>query len=218
MLWRRREADVRPPHLVPRIVLVDPELLLSLPAAVTTAGGFDALGHAIESMLSTFRTVTTSAARSAVVAVASAAGSGTSTATEARYGTALGTYQAGLALNASVVLGHSLAYAIAARTGLPHGVTVAMALPCAWPARPASEVQIAEMADRLRRPDPELLVRWIVEHSGGCRSRPRSPSWVSRAATCPRWQPTAWRPTAPEPPGADRPVGRASAARADVRQ
>jgi hypothetical protein len=34
------------PHLVPRIVLVDPELLLGLPAAVTAAGGFDALGHA----------------------------------------------------------------------------------------------------------------------------------------------------------------------------
>ena len=157
------------PHLVPRIVLVDPELLLGLPAAVTAAGGFDALGHAIESMLSTFRTpVTTSAAREALSLLSRALPAAYENGDlEARYGTALGAYQAGLALNASVVLGHSLAYAIAARTGLPHGVTVAMALPyCLAHARPASEVQIAEMARIVcGEPDPELLVRWIVEHS-----------------------------------------------------
>jgi hypothetical protein len=41
----------------------------------------------------------------------------------------LGAYQAGLALNASVVLGHSLAYVIAGEARLPHGVSCAMALP-----------------------------------------------------------------------------------------
>jgi alcohol dehydrogenase len=65
------------------------------------------------------------------------------------------------------VLGHSLAYAIAARTGLPHGATVAMALPyCLAHARPAREQEIAEMAAIVcGDSDPERFVRWIVEHS-----------------------------------------------------
>jgi alcohol dehydrogenase class IV len=157
------------PQLVPRIVLIDPELLLGLPQSVTASGGFDALGHAAESLLSTFRTpVTVAAAREALsllsVALPAAYSDGD---LESRYGTALGAYQAGLALNASVVLGHSLAYAIASRTGLPHGVTVAMALPyCLAHARPVCEEQIADMAQIVcGRGNPELFVRWVVEHS-----------------------------------------------------
>ena len=46
---------------------IDPELLLGLPPSVTASGGFDAIGHAVESLLSTFRTpVTISAAREAL--------------------------------------------------------------------------------------------------------------------------------------------------------
>ncbi len=158
------------PHLVPRVVLIDPELLLGLPPSVTASGGFDAIGHAAESLLSTFRTpVTISAAREALSLLSSALPAAYEQGgdLEARYGTALGAYQAGLALNASVVLGHSLAYAIASRTGLPHGVTVAMALPyCLAHARAECEEQIAEMAQIVcGQPDPELFVRWIVEHS-----------------------------------------------------
>ncbi|RHW23990.1 iron-containing alcohol dehydrogenase [Nocardioides immobilis] len=157
------------PYLVPRGVIIDPELLLGLPATVTASGGFDAVGHAVESMLSTFRTpVTAAAAREALALLARSLPAAYDKGDlDARYGTALGAYQAGLALNASVVLGHSLAYAIASRTGLPHGVTVAMALPyCLAHARPASEHQIADMAEIVcGKADPELFLRWIVEHS-----------------------------------------------------
>ena len=156
-------------HLVPRIVLIDPELLLGLPSAVTASGGFDALGHAVESLLSTFRTpVTTSAAREALALLAKSLPAAYEQGDlESRYGTALGAYHAGLALNASVVLGHSLAYAIASRTGLPHGVTVAMALPyCLAHARNACETEIMDMAQIVcGAPDPELFIQWIVEHS-----------------------------------------------------
>lgn len=158
------------PHLVPRVVLLDPELLLGLPPAVTASGGFDAIGHAAESLLSTFRTpVTISAAREALSLLSrSLPGAYEHGDLESRYGTALGAYHAGLALNASVVLGHSLAYTIASRTGLPHGVTVAMALPyCLAHARAACEDQLADMAEIVcGEPDPELFVRWIVEQSG----------------------------------------------------
>jgi alcohol dehydrogenase class IV len=170
MLWHdgRKRMFVHP-HLVPRAVLIDPELMVGLPASVTAAGGFDALGHAIESLLSTFRTpVTEAAAREALRLLSTSLPAAYENGDlESRYGTALGAYHAGLALNASVVLGHSLAYAISARTGLPHGVSVAMALPyCLAHARPAREPEIAEMAAIVcGEPDPELLLRWIVEHS-----------------------------------------------------
>jgi len=157
------------PHLVPRVVLLDPELMLGLPPSVTASGGFDAIGHAVESLLSTFRTpVTMAAAREALSMLSRSLPAAYEHGDlESRYGTALGAYQAGLALNASVVLGHSLAYAIASRTGLPHGLTVAMALPyCLAHARPACEEQIAEMAEIVcGQADPELLLRWIVETS-----------------------------------------------------
>ena len=155
------------PHLVPRAVLLDPELLLGLPPSVTASGGFDAIGHAVESLLSTFQTpVTAAAAREALSLLSwSLPAAYEHGDLESRYGTSLGAYQAGLALNASVVLGHSLAYAIASRTGLPHGVTVAMALPyCLAHARPVCEEQIAAMAEIVcGRGDAELFVRWIVD-------------------------------------------------------
>jgi alcohol dehydrogenase class IV len=170
MLWHQgRKVMFVHPHLVPRAVLLDPELLLDLPPSVTASGGFDAIGHAAESLLSTFRTpVTVAAAREALAQLAKSLPAAYEVGDlESRYGTALGAYQAGLALNASVVLGHSLAYAIAARTGLPHGASVAMALPyCLAHARPACEGEIADMAAIVcGEPDPELFVRWIVEHS-----------------------------------------------------
>jgi alcohol dehydrogenase class IV len=170
MLWNDgRKVMFVHPHLVPRAVLLDPELLLGLPPEITAWGGFDAVGHAAESLLSTYSTpVTAAAAREALSLLSrSLPGAYETGDLESRHGTALGAYHAGLALNASVVLGHSLAYAIAARTGLPHGATVAMALPyCLAHARPAREQQIAEMAAIVcDEPDPELFVSWVVERS-----------------------------------------------------
>jgi alcohol dehydrogenase class IV len=170
MVWHRNHKRMFVhPYLVPRGVLIDPELLLGLPRSVTASGGFDAIGHAAESLLSTFRTpVTVAAAREALSLLSRSLPAAYEVGDlESRYGTALGAYHAGLALNASVVLGHSLAYAIAARTGLPHGASVAMALPyCLAHARPAGERQIAEMAAIVcGEPDAERFVGWVVEHS-----------------------------------------------------
>jgi alcohol dehydrogenase class IV len=154
------------PHLVPEIAVLDPDLLCGLPPAVTAAGGLDAISHAVEAMLSTFRTpLTESAARSALGLLGGAVAAAYETGDPAaRNATLLGAYQAGLALNASVVLGHSIAYTIAARTGLPHGVTCAMALPyCLAHARPVREAAIAEMAGIVCDvADAEQLVHWLI--------------------------------------------------------
>jgi alcohol dehydrogenase class IV len=155
--------------LVPRAALLDSDLLVGLPAAVTAAGGLDAISHAVESMLSTFRTpLTEAAATSALSLLAEALPAAYETGDpRAREKTLLGAYQAGLALNASVVLGHSLAYVIAAEAGLPHGVSCAMALPyCLAHARRSSEGTIARIA-RIVCADDEAdghrLLAWLVE-------------------------------------------------------
>jgi alcohol dehydrogenase class IV len=149
MLWHQGQKRIFVhDRLVPRLAILDPSLLAGAPPSVTAASGLDAISHAIESLLSTFRTPLTEArAESALRRLAGAlpnAYAGGDPAASAQ--TLLGAYEAGLGLNASVVVGHSIAYAIAARSGLPHGVTCAMALPyCLAYCRSASEDAIAEI-------------------------------------------------------------------------
>jgi len=168
MLWDRgRKVIFVHGALVPRVALLDPDLLASLPPGATAAGGLDAISHAVESLLSTFSTpLTEAAARSAlaqlVAGVPAAYASGSR---EAREATLLGAHQAGLALNASVVLGHSLAYAIAAEAQLSHGVSCAMALPyCLAHCRPVAEPRIAEIAEIVCGPGAAALdlVEWLT--------------------------------------------------------
>jgi len=46
-----RKVGLLSPHLVPRAAIVDPELTLSLPPALTAATGMDAISHCIETYL-----------------------------------------------------------------------------------------------------------------------------------------------------------------------
>ncbi len=153
MLWRgfRKQIFVHP-DLVPARVVLDPELTQSLPPNVTASGGLDAISHAVESVLSTFRTpMTTAVAHAALTGLADALPEAFAHGTpRSRYTTLVGAYNAGLALNASVVIGHSVAYTIAARTGLPHGLTCAMALPyCLAYCRPEADERMAALAGTL---------------------------------------------------------------------
>lgn len=123
---------INSPRLVPLAAILDPELIVSLPRPVTAATGLDALAHAVEGLLSTTATALTARmGRQAVQLLAQclprAYDDGSDAA--ARRGTLYGAYLAGLGLNAGVVLGHSIAYTIANRAHLPHGITAAMALP-----------------------------------------------------------------------------------------
>jgi alcohol dehydrogenase class IV len=154
-------------QLVPRLAVLDPDLLSRLPPSVTAAGGLDAISHAVESLLSTFRTpLSERAALSALALLADGVPESFSTgAPGARYATLLGAYQAGLALNASVVLGHSLAYVVAGRANLSHGVSCAMTLPYAVAhCRAAREAEIAEIAGVVcGEANADLLVPWLVD-------------------------------------------------------
>lgn len=127
-----RKLVVSSPLLAPAVALLDPLLTVTCPPAVTAASGLDALAHAVEAAFSTWATpFTTTHALSAIRLLArwlpDAVANGADL--PARRATLYAAHLAGLSLNASALLGHTLAYTIARRTHLPHGVTTAMALP-----------------------------------------------------------------------------------------
>jgi alcohol dehydrogenase class IV len=130
--------------LVPLVAVLDVDLVMNLPAAVTSATGLDALTHATESFLSTSSS-TLSAGMSLRAAqllsqwlpIAHAEPDNR----KARRATLYGAFQAGLSLNAGVVLGHSMAYTVANRVHLAHGVTTAMALPFCLAYNAAAEIE-----------------------------------------------------------------------------
>lgn len=115
---------------VPDLVVLDTSFVATLPPSVKGSTGMDALAHATESLMSSASSPMTELhayeAIQIIVADLPAAYDGDLDAT----GRVLfAAYLAGLALNAGVVLGHSLAYAINHEKPLPHGTTCAVALP-----------------------------------------------------------------------------------------
>lgn len=159
-------------YFVPLCAVLDPQLIQSLPPSVTASGGLDALSHAFEAFVSTNSTpLTESASRSAIRMLAHSLprayeNGGDRT---ARADTLIGAHLAGWSLNAGVVVGHSIAYTIAARTHLPHGITTGMSLPYALAyCLPTAEGRLAEMAGSL----PEFssgtvtgLLNWLRDLS-----------------------------------------------------
>jgi alcohol dehydrogenase class IV len=167
MLWHDGQKRIFVNHrLVPRHATLDPLLMVGLPAHVLAASGLDAVSHAIESLLSLYRNaMTVSAAQSALGRLSAALlPAFAAPDDELRGEMLLGAHEAGLALNASVVGGHSMAYAVASRAGLSHGVTCAMALPyCLAYCRDAAEPVLAGMGRHLGQDErADAVFDWVV--------------------------------------------------------
>ncbi|MEU3333215.1 iron-containing alcohol dehydrogenase [Glutamicibacter creatinolyticus] len=115
---------------VPRVAIIDPALVASLPKQVIAATGIDALAHATEALMSTSASVLSAhhSLRAIELLVRNL---------EKAYNGDRGalsdvlwaSHIAGQSLNAGVVLGHSLAYCLAHEHPMPHGVSCAIALP-----------------------------------------------------------------------------------------
>ncbi|MEM7568777.1 MAG: iron-containing alcohol dehydrogenase [Pseudomonadota bacterium] len=122
------------PHLLPDVALLDPELTLGLPPAITAATGIDAMVHAIEAFSSAQKKnpISDALAKEALRllhgGVERAYRNGTDLA--ARSDAMLGAAMAGMAFaNAPVAAVHALAYPLGARFHVPHGVSNALVLP-----------------------------------------------------------------------------------------
>ncbi len=129
----KKKAGINSPHLYPEMSVLDPELTLSLPPAVTAFTGMDALAHAIESY--------TSKAAHSLSEMFSLEGihligkslrraveEGSNL--DARSDMLLGSLMAGIGLaNAGVTAVHSLSYPLGGRFRVPHGVGNGLLLP-----------------------------------------------------------------------------------------
>jgi alcohol dehydrogenase class IV len=114
------------PYLYPNVALLDPELTLKLPPAVTAASGMDALIHAVEAFTSKNATPFTDLfAKQAITQIhenlRTAFADGDNLA--ARSAMLEGSMIAGFAFaNAGVTAVHAFAYPIGAEFHIPHGV------------------------------------------------------------------------------------------------
>jgi alcohol dehydrogenase class IV len=130
---RRIKASLRSPLMIPRVALVDPELTVSCPAAVTAASGLDALTQCLEPFVSVRANPLTDGLareglRRAAAGLRSAYADGTDLA--ARTDMAMCSLLGGLALaNAKLGAVHGLAGVIGGTADVPHGLACAAVLP-----------------------------------------------------------------------------------------
>ncbi|HEY1101513.1 MAG TPA: iron-containing alcohol dehydrogenase, partial [Myxococcota bacterium] len=116
------------PCLVPALAVLDPTLLVGLPASVTKATAVDGLTHAIEAVASKLAhpigtALATEAARRLLVDNSLQRCLENPADLEARADSLMAAHLAGQAVNTSMLGAcHALAHVVGAATGLPHGV------------------------------------------------------------------------------------------------
>jgi phosphonate metabolism-associated iron-containing alcohol dehydrogenase len=130
---RQKKHSLHLPQTWPSHALIDPELMLSLPASVTLQSGLDALSHALESVWNVNANPVSDAFAVAAVRdifdvlprLMDQLGS-----VELRGRMALAALKAGMAFsNTKTALAHSISYEMTLRYGLPHGIACSFPLP-----------------------------------------------------------------------------------------
>lgn len=119
--------------LIPKLAVLDPELMVGLPPHITAATGMDALTHAIEAYISLNANPFTDenaekATRLIFASLEEAYSNGANL--EARYQMALASYCAGAAFTRAYVgYVHAIAHNMGGLYGVPHGLANAVILP-----------------------------------------------------------------------------------------
>ena len=130
---RQKKYTLHLPQTWPSAAIIDPELMLSLPASVTLQSGLDALSHALESIWNVnANPISDAFAISAVSDILDVLprlmrdlGN-----LELRGRMALAALKAGMAFsNTKTALAHSISYEMTLRYGLPHGIACSFPLP-----------------------------------------------------------------------------------------
>lgn len=127
----RMKKSIAHPFLVPSLVILDPNLTISLPPEITASTGIDALSHCLESYVSLNANPFTEAISLKGMELI---GKNLERAylngkdLDARSNMLLGSYLGGMALNAGVGIGHILAQPISAICGLSHGEAIGLTI------------------------------------------------------------------------------------------
>ena len=166
-LWDRSSATPRKYSLHveqtwPQAALVDPELTLSAPAAVTRNSALDALSHSLESIWNVNAnpvsdTLAVEAARAVIATLPGLIARPDDR--ELRTAMSRASLMAGLAFsNTRTALAHSISYEMTLRHGVPHGLACSFTLPLVW--RLASGMDAARDAVLARVFGPEVEAPW----------------------------------------------------------
>jgi phosphonate metabolism-associated iron-containing alcohol dehydrogenase len=121
------------PETWPEVALVDPDLMLTLPHAVTVQSGLDALSHSLESIWNVNSnplsdTYAVAAAREVIATLPALLKNPRDRELRARM--ALAALKAGMAFsNTKTALAHSISYEMTLKHGLPHGIACSFTLP-----------------------------------------------------------------------------------------
>src|SRR5580704_655307 len=158
-VWGLTEGDRKTtgtdPRVLPRVVLYDPDLTMSLPAGLTAASGLNALAHCAEAFWAPARNPVTALAaaeglRVLAQALPLAVKDGADLA--ARGDLLYGAYLAGTAFGvAGAGLHHKICHVLGGRFGLPHAQTHAIVLPYVLafnlPGAPDAAARISQALD-----------------------------------------------------------------------
>ncbi|MEW9898652.1 iron-containing alcohol dehydrogenase [Chitinivorax sp. PXF-14] len=150
------KVSMRSPHMLPRLALIDPELMRSMPPALTASSGLDALTHVIEPFLCKQPNPLTDAlCRDAIVRAARALPAAYRDGDDlaAREDMAVVGLFGGLALaNAKLGAVHGFAGPLGGMIDAPHGLLCARLLPVVL------DTNLAAL--RARAPDSPVLARF----------------------------------------------------------
>jgi phosphonate metabolism-associated iron-containing alcohol dehydrogenase len=168
-LWERSSATPKKYSLHvdetwPEAALVDPQLTLSAPAAVTRNSALDALSHCLESIWNVncnpvSDTLAVEAARTVIATLPALIEVPADAALRSAMSRAA--LMAGLAFsNTRTALAHSISYEMTLRHGLPHGLACSFTLPLVW--RLASGADAARDAVLARVFGAEVTNPWLL--------------------------------------------------------
>lgn len=135
-IWDKQAGKKYSLHLNetwPEVAVIDPEIMLTLPAAVTLQSGLDALSHALESIWNRNAnpisdTFAVAAAREVIQTLPLLMKDLSNRSLRAAM--AIAAVKAGMAFsNTKTALAHSISYEMTLRYGLPHGIACSFTLP-----------------------------------------------------------------------------------------
>jgi alcohol dehydrogenase class IV len=194
------KKSLRHPGLIPQRVLVDPQLTVSCPAAITAESGMDAITQCIESYVSRWATpMSQLLARDGLVhgllSIVNAIEQPDSR--SGRTGMAHAALMSGMALaNSGLGLAHGVAAALGAIANVPHGLACAVMLPAAIRVNlTVSQQQFAELEwalcdvegrPRFTQPD---AARAFSERIGNISQRLSIPSRLGKLGVTPNMIP-----------------------------
>lgn len=158
----------------PEAAIIDPKLMLSLPAGATLASGLDALSHALEAIWNVHRNPVSSAlaaqaAREVIATLPALMRRPRELALRERM--AVAALQAGLAFsNTKTALAHSLSYDITLHHGVAHGIACSFSLPhvmqLAFGRDPAVDALLLQIFDASGRRDAVARLTRFLEDLG----------------------------------------------------